>query len=100
MAHEITRVECRCSRRTAAQQAGEFVFLPHSRCWVFPEVRRTMSAHARYYAFHERREWPHTDHTGEHYSFIECPWCGHTLPYTAPPPLYGAPTGNGEGPEA
>jgi hypothetical protein len=42
-----------------------------------------MSARARYYAFCERREFPHEDHTGEAYYWTTCPFCGGDLPGVA-----------------
>ena len=66
----------------AAQANGDFIFLPHAGAWVFTdgEPRRTMSPRARYYAFSERSEYPHEDHTGEPIQFHCCPWCGKDLP--------------------
>lgn len=83
---EVTRIECRCDKRLAALAAGDFIFWPHSRVWVFTDgPKRTMSAAARYFAFVDRAEHKHEDHAGEHYTFVSCPWCGHELPGTAVP---------------
>lgn len=83
---EISRTECRCDRRLAALAAGDFIFWPHSKVWIFTDgPRRSMSPQARYYAFVDRAEHKHEDHDGEHYTFVSCPWCGHCLPGTHEP---------------
>lgn len=48
--------------------------------WITTAPTRSMSSHARYYAFHERSEFPHEDCEGRPYVFTECPWCSQTLP--------------------
>ena len=82
------RTECRCDRRLAALAAGDFVYWPHSRAWVFTDGPfRSMSAAARYFAFVDRKEFPHTDHSGELNTWIDCPFCGHCLPRTQSPQI-------------
>lgn len=99
----MLRRECRCDDRRQAQAAGDFLYWPHHRVWVFaPHALppRSMSSGARIGAFVERAKYPHEDHDGEPYSFVECPFCQMSLPGTDDPPRLSHPTGNGEGPEA
>lgn len=95
---EITRTLCACDRRRAAQLLGDFVGLPHQRAWAFTDgaCHRAMSAKARYYAFGERAEYPHKDHTGEPFLWVSCPFCGHELPGTEDHRPVSDATGNPE----
>lgn len=78
----MTKRLCCCARRWAAQAAGEFIFLPHAGAWVFTDdtAVRSMSPRARYFAFSERSEFKHEDHSGEPVKFYVCVWCGGDLP--------------------
>lgn len=70
---------CTCTKRLTVQAAGEFVYEPHHRAWVFTgedAPRRALSWRARYYL--EDGE----DHTGEPYRWHCCPFCGSSLPNT------------------
>jgi hypothetical protein len=70
---------CACWARYKAQLRGDFVRALEGWRFTAGPVRR-MSAKARYYAFGERREFPHQDHTGEPYYWTTCPFCGGDLP--------------------
>jgi hypothetical protein len=49
--------------------------------WTFCDVpTRTMSKAAHYYAFIDRSEYTHEDHSGEPFVYHVCPWCGNDLP--------------------
>jgi hypothetical protein len=89
------RVVC-CSRGYDAQTAGEFIYLPHARAFVFttPDApKRELTWRARYY-----RKASEPDLTDEPVRYTCCAWCGADLPGTDDPKY--PPTGNGEGPEA
>lgn len=74
-----TLAACACWARYKAQLRGDFVRTLEG--WRFTAgPMRGMSAKARYYAFCERSEFPHEDHTGEAYNWTTCPFCGGDLP--------------------
>jgi hypothetical protein len=73
---------CMCMKRYRSQLRGDFVRTPEG--WRFTAgPSRAMSAKARYYAFADRGEFPHEDHTGEPYYWTTCPFCGGDLPGSA-----------------
>jgi hypothetical protein len=77
-----TRTLCFCDDFAEAKARGEFVWWPHVHAYAAVTVpMRRMSPAARYYAS-ERGN--HEDHTGECFSFVDCPFCGHELPGTLP----------------
>jgi hypothetical protein len=74
----VTRL-CFCSERLNAQ--ATFRYSHSFGGWYFVSApTRMMSPVARYYAFSERSEFRHEDHTGEPMIHVECPWCQNTLP--------------------
>lgn len=98
MGEVVTRL-CFCRDREAAMQAGTFI-REYEGTWIFPlDPVRAMSPRARYFAFVEREDHPHEDHSGEPYRRVTCPWCGLDLPgaITDPPPP--AEFCSGDGPE-
>lgn len=81
-AEHITRI-CFCADRVMAMGAQTFRYSHQWGGWFFANgPTRSMSSHARYYAFHERAEYRHEDHEGEPYIHRDCPWCGCSLPGT------------------
>lgn len=84
MAEPLSRRVVCCASGYDAQEAGDFAYLPHARAFAFTDqsVVRSMSPRARYYAFSERSEYHHEDHTGEPVRYTCCPWCGADLPGT------------------
>ena len=97
MAEQVTRL-CSCPEREAAMQSGAFI-REYGGTWIFPlDPVRAMSPRARYYAFVDRQEHAHEDHSGEPYRRVTCPWCGLDLPgsFLPPPPAEFC---SGDGPE-
>ena len=85
---------CFCPDRVMAMSAQTFRYSHQwGGWWMTDAPTRTMSSHARYYAFHERAEYRHEDHEGEPYIHRDCPWCGNSLPGTVLGP--GAPQADG-----
>lgn len=83
MAEERTVRVCFCPDRIMAMTAQTFRFSHQwGGWWMTTAPTRTMSSHARYYAFHERSEFRHEDHSDEPMIWRDCPWCGHSLPGT------------------
>lgn len=95
-----TRVVCVCDARGEAMKDATLIYWPHAKAWVLTEVKpRRMSGAARYFAFAERQQYAHADHSGEPYTFTLCPFCGHELPGTEPVATSADATGYGEGAE-
>lgn len=80
-AEDRTVLHCRCDRRKADQASRTFRRSAYYGGWVFSDVpTRSMSAAARYWAFVDRAEYTHRDHTNEPYVFEVCVHCGGDLP--------------------
>lgn len=78
-----TRIICSCDRRRQAQASGELIYWEVARGWVFTDLpKRQMDARAKYYAFIDRSEYDHDDHSGEPFVFELCVFCGHEMPGT------------------
>lgn len=76
-----TRIICSCDKRRLAQANGELLYVAEMRGWMFTDLpRRFMDARARYYAYGERAQYAHADHSGEPFVFELCVFCGHELP--------------------
>ena len=72
-----------CPERLLAIVNDEFGPAKSLGGWVFKDgPYRELDLNAKYRAIYFGTE-PPEDHTGEHYVFTSCPWCGKDL---APPP--------------
>lgn len=92
---------CRCDSRYKAESDRSFVFDPSSRSYVMPEAPlRVMTERAKYFAFSERKEFPHVDHSGEQVRYYTCPFCGGDLPGVELEPPRLPDRACGDGPES
>lgn len=80
----VTTRLCFCEDRIRSMTFGTFKWSYPHRAWFATDIpTRSMSQLASYYAFVERGlEYPHEDHRGEYYYYVDCPWCGNSLPGT------------------
>ena len=80
-AEERTVKWCRCPAREEAMASQTFRRSAAFGGWVLYDVpTRSMSKSARYWAFVDRSEYSHHDHTGEPFVWECCPFCGLDLP--------------------
>ena len=84
---------CSCKARYHAMAQGEFLWSDMAGGWVFVDLpTRNVNWRTRYIAGEQGRVIE--DHTGEPYTWHDCPFCGFELPHRIKPTLWIEDDGN------